>query len=152
MGCETHVFSGTDSKKAEALSLGASSFHATKGATSLSLEPGLDALLVTTSQLPDWNLYLPILAPSAKIFPLSIADGDFKVPYMPMLMKGITVQGSVVAPRQVHQRMLAFAQLHGIKPMLNRFQMDREGIEEAFGKLEGGEMRYRGVLVRPEGK
>ena len=152
MGCETVVFSGTGSKREEALRLGASEFFATKDAKELKLDRGVDVLLVTTSQLPDWNLYLPILSAGAKIFPLSLASGDFALPYMPLLMKGITVQGSIVAPRQVQQRMLAFAAHHNIKPIVNKFEMNREGIEDAFKALDEGKMRYRGVLVAPKGK
>lgn len=53
MGCEVTVFSGTNSKKEEALSLGATHFVATKGAEKLDLGGRkLDRLLVTTSSQP----------------------------------------------------------------------------------------------------
>lgn len=52
MGCDVVVFSGTDSKKEEAIKLGASEFVATKGKSELSIGRKLDALLVTTSALP----------------------------------------------------------------------------------------------------
>lgn len=151
MGCETVVFSGTDSKKSEALSLGATEFHTTKDVKKLVLSSGLiDTLLVTTSASPDWSLYVPILSPGAKIFPLNVDEGDFKFPHMALLGGGITVQGSLVAPRHVHARMLTFAAQHGIKPMVNIFKMDREGIEKAMSRLDEGKMRYRGVLVAPK--
>lgn len=55
MGCEVVVFSQTDSKREEALSLGAHEFVATKGLKKLSIEP-VDHLLVTTSVQPDWDM------------------------------------------------------------------------------------------------
>ncbi|KAJ9625070.1 hypothetical protein H2203_005023 [Taxawa tesnikishii (nom. ined.)] len=150
MGCEVVVFSGTDSKRDEAMKLGASEFYATKGAKSLDVKKPINQLLVTTSFQPDWNLYLPILAPGATVFPLSVAEGDFAIPYMPLLSNGLTIQGSVVAPRHIHQRMLAFAAHHKIKPMTQRFDMTEEGITEAMKRLDEGNVRYRAVLYPKE--
>lgn len=56
MGMEAIVFSGTESKKADAFQFGASEFYATKGVTELKgIEP-LDCLLITTAVLPDLSL------------------------------------------------------------------------------------------------
>lgn len=147
MGCEVVVFSGTDSKKDEAMKLGASEFYATKGAKELKVEKPIDHLLVTTSFNPDWNLYMSVMAPGGTIYPLTVDNIDFKIPQMGLLMHALRVQGSLVAPRAIHQEMLAFAGQHGIKPMIEEFPMDVEGIEKAFKHLEDGNMRYRGVLV-----
>lgn len=43
--------------------------------------------------------------------------------------------------------MLEFAALHNIETMVSELPMIVEGIEEAFEKLESGEMRYPGVLI-----
>ena len=145
MGCEVVVFSGTDSKRDEAMKLGASEFHATKDAKKLETKP-INRLLVTTSAQPDWNLYIPVMAPGASIFPLSVADGDFAIPYMGLLANGLTVQGSIVAPRHIHQRMLEFAARHQIKPITMRFDMTEEGITDAMQKLNDGKIRYRAVV------
>lgn len=147
MGTNVVVFSGTDSKKEEATKLGADSFHATKGVKELKIPEKLNMLLVTTSFQPDWNIYLPLMAPGGKIFPLSVSDGNLELPYMSLLGQGLTIQGSIVAPRYIHHRMLAFAAHHGIKPMLNKFNLDKAGIEECFKTLDEGKMRYRGVLI-----
>lgn len=69
---------------------------------------------------------------------------------MPLLMAGLTVQGSVVYPRNTHQRMLAFAARHNIRPQTQTFRMDKAGIVEAFGELAANEMGYQGVLIVPE--
>jgi len=151
MGCEVVVFSGTDSKKDEALRLGASEFHATKDVKDLSgsTKP-INRLLVTTSHQPDWNLYIPILAAGAVVFPLSVADGNFSIPYMPLIANGLTIQGSIVAPRHVHADMLEFAARHDIRPITQKFDMSVAGIEEAMEKLEAGKVRYRAVLIPKE--
>ena len=147
MGCEVVVFSGTDSKKAEALKLGAKEFHAMKDRKDLADVKPIDHLLVTTSAQPDWNLYLSVMAPSGTIYPLSVSEGDLKMPYMPLLLSGLTVQGSLVAARQIHREMLEFANIHQIKPIIQTFPLSTKGVEEAFKTLEEGNMRYRGVLV-----
>lgn len=149
MGAEVIVFSGTDSKKDEAMKLGAKEFYATKDAKELKLKDGrgIDRLLVTASVQIDWNLYLPILNPRAVIYPLSVSEGDLQIPYMPLLVNGIRVQGSVTGSRGLHKEMLEFAAVQDVKPIIQKFPMSKKGIDEAFEALENGKMRYRGVLV-----
>ena len=147
MGVQVVVFSGTDAKKEEALALGANEFVATKGVSELKVSDPIDHLIVTTSFQPDWKLFLPVLAPSATIYPLSVSFDDFQMPYVPLLWKELKVQGSLVAARQVHRNMLEFAARHQIKPIIELFPMTEDGITEAMEKLANGHMRYRGVLV-----
>lgn len=147
MGCHVVVLSGSDRKKEEAIKLGAHEFIATKDAKELKVGRPIDRLLVTTSAQPDWNLIIPIMAPEATIHPLSVDEGDFAIPYMPLLLKGLTVQGSVVASRYVHNRMLEFAAYHKIEPIIEKFPLTKEGVAQALDKLNDGQMRYRGVLV-----
>ena len=145
-GCEVVVFSGTDSKKEEAIKLGAKEFYATKGVTKLDIGRPIDHLIITTSAQVDWEFYFPILAPASSLYPLSVDEGDFKLPYMPFLLAGITVQFSIIAPRAIHARMLNFAVFHDIRPIIQKYKLDGEGIEEAMADLTAGKMRYRGVL------
>ncbi|KIW62474.1 hypothetical protein PV04_10647 [Phialophora macrospora] len=147
MGCEVVVFSGTDSKKDESMKLGAKEFVATKGQKELKVSKPIDHLLVTTASQPDWNLYLPTMAPSGTIYPLTVSFDDLKMPYLDLIMNGLTIQGSLVAARQIHREMLDFAAAHAIKPIIQTFRLNQEGIRDAFYRLEEGEMRYRGVLV-----
>jgi D-arabinose 1-dehydrogenase-like Zn-dependent alcohol dehydrogenase len=146
MGCDVVVFSGSDSKKDEAMKLGASEFVSMKGKTELNIGRKIDALLVTTSVSPDWSIMLPVMAATSIIFPLTVAEGNFEFPHMGMVAQGITIQGSVVAARPVHRHMLAFAALHGIKPIIMEFPLTESGIEDAMETLRDGKMRYRGVL------
>lgn len=147
MGCEVVVFSSTDSKKDEAMRLGATEFVATKNVKELAVSRPIDQLLVTTSVQPDWKQFLPIMAPGATILPLTLSHDDFTIPYMPMLVGELKIQGSLVAARQVHRDMLAFAAHHQIKPIIEEFPMTQEGITQCMDKLESGKMRYRGVLA-----
>ena len=147
MGCQVVVFSGTDSKRDEAMKLGATEFYATKDAKELKIGKPVDNLVVSTSSQPDWNLYIPVLAPGAAISPLSVAMEDFRFPYMTLVGHGLRILGSVVSARKVHQDMLEFAAFHGIKPINVLYPMTVEGIQDCMNTLEEGKMRYRGVLV-----
>jgi len=147
MGCEVVVFSGTESKREEAKSLGATEFYATKGASKLEVGRPIKHLLVTTSQLPDWNLFFPIMAPSATIYPMTVSGANLSVPQRPLVSRGLGIQGSLCPSRGVHVKMLRFAAIHGTKPITQEFPLTAEGIDEAMTKLDKGEIRYRAVLV-----
>lgn len=81
------------------------------------------------------------------IYPLSVSLGNFEIPYMPLIERGINVQGSLVAPRHLHRQMLDFAARHRIEPIVEKFPMSEEGIKTALDKLEQGNVHYRAVLI-----
>jgi D-arabinose 1-dehydrogenase-like Zn-dependent alcohol dehydrogenase len=122
IGCNVVAFSQTESKKAEAMMLGASEFFATKGTKELKIGAGIDHLLACTSQQPDWKLLLPVMAPNGYIYPLRVSEEEFKMPYRPINEMQLRVQGNLVAPRQVHREMLEFAARHGIRPIIENFR------------------------------
>lgn len=147
MGCHVIVLSGSDRKKEEALKLGAKEFIAMKDVKEVKPSRPLNRLLVTTSAQPEWEKIIPAMAPGATIHPLSVSEGNFSIPYMPLLLQGLRVQGSVVAPRFIHRRMLEFAALHNIAPIVEKFPMTEEGINQGLDKLNDGNVHYRGVFV-----
>lgn len=150
MGCRVVVLSGTDSKRDQAMELGAHKFVAMKGENAKkeleSVWP-VSRLLVTTSAQPAWETLLPVMAPRSRIYPLSVSANDLVIPYMPLIVKGIAIQGSLVATRTVHREMLSFAAVHGVRPVIEKFPMTEEGIKDALDKLDKGQVQYRAVLV-----
>ncbi|KAK9422448.1 putative Alcohol dehydrogenase protein [Seiridium unicorne] len=147
MGCRVVVLSGSDSKRDEALKLGAHEFIATRGVKELKVSTPINRLLVTTAAQPNWEQVLPIMATRSTIYPLSVSFEPLKIPNMPVILQGIAVQGSLVAPRSLHRQMLEFAALHKIAPIVEKFPMSEEGIKAAFDKLEEGDVHFRAVLV-----
>jgi len=147
MGCEVVVFSATESKKEEAMKLGATQFIATQGQDKFDIGKPLNHLLVTTSVPPEWKKFIPLMAPKGVIYPVTVSDGDLQIPYEAILFSELRIQGSLVAPRQVHREMIEFAALHGIRPVIEEFPLTVEGITEAMDRLNAGKMRYRGVLA-----
>lgn len=152
MGCEVTAFSGTESKKADALALVAHHFVNTdvfKG-ESLEVARPIDKLLVCTNAHIPRDLFTPVLIGKATVFPLQIpSDMSSKllVPPMLFLMKSINVVYSTNGRHDAYDKLLAFAALHGVTPVSEKFPLNGEGIEEALKKLEEGTVRYRGVLV-----
>ncbi|KAG1883335.1 chaperonin 10-like protein [Suillus subluteus] len=147
MGCEVVVFSGTKEKEAEAKELGATEFYTTKDLQQKVEIGAIKHLFVTASKQPDWKSYLNILAPRATIHPLTVSTDAFTLPYMQLVGNGITVQGSICPSRGTHVKMLRFAALHKIRPIVEEFPLTKAGIEKAMEKLENGDVRYRAVLV-----
>ncbi|KAJ7657520.1 hypothetical protein B0H17DRAFT_1213500 [Mycena rosella] len=141
MGVRVVVFSSTEAKRAEALQLGAAEFYATAGAAVLDIGAPLDHLLVTTSFLPDWNIFLNVMNSMGHIYPLTVSGADLVIPAMPVVTRGLTIQGSSVASRAGQIKMLDFAALHGVNPIIERFPMSKEGIEEGMEKLREGGIR-----------
>ena len=150
MGMEMVVFSRTESKKAEAQKFGAAEFHATKDVTEFQGVKKLDHLLVTTSMLPDFALFFPILAHAAKIFPLTISGDNASIPMLPFTLQNLQLVGSTGAQKASVDAMMDFAAAHGIKPQIEKFPMTQKGVTDAMQKLRDGKMRYRGVVVRQD--
>ncbi|KAJ7497665.1 chaperonin 10-like protein [Mycena latifolia] len=129
MGASVVVFSSTESKREEALRLGATEFYATKGVEKFEMGK-LDHLLVTTSSVPNWNPYLSVMKPKSIIYPLTASPSRARP-----------------SRRSVHKRMLDFAARHHIEPVIERFPLTKSGVEEGMTRLREGKMRYRAVLV-----
>lgn len=151
LGNEVVVFSGNDWKRGEALGMGAKEFYATKDVKEFKDIAPIDHLIVTTNVQVDWPLFLPIMAPRGVVYPLTVAFGDFVIPYPSLIGGGLRVMGSLVAPVACVRRMLRFAAAHGISPVTETFTMDENGIEAAMKKLEEGTLRFRAVLAAPAG-
>ncbi|KAF7315792.1 Mitochondrial ATPase [Mycena indigotica] len=139
MGVAVVAFSTTESKREEALQLGASEFVVAKeGSEELKKIAPVNHLLVTSNVVPDWNLYLGLLKPRATIHLLTIDFGSFSVPAFPLVVFGLNLKGSAIAGRKNTQKALDFAARHGVKPVVQKFPMTKAGVEEGMAKLREG--------------
>ena len=66
------------------MKLGASELFAAKGVRELKIGAGIDHLLICTSQQPNWKLILSVMAPNGTIYPLTVSEEGFKMPYGPI--------------------------------------------------------------------
>lgn len=106
----------------------------------------IDVLLITANELPDWETVLPLLGRRARIVLMSIQNQPLCIPYMPFILPGHRLISSTEASKRNHIDMLGFAARNKIKPFVEMFPMTEVGLQEAFARLESGQMRYRGVL------
>jgi D-arabinose 1-dehydrogenase-like Zn-dependent alcohol dehydrogenase len=149
MGCEVSAISATASKRQDALALGADHFF--ESSQNMQNEgAGIDVLLITSNAVPELSTLLPLLERRATIVLMTIQGEALKVPYMQFVLPGHRLIASTEANRENHIAMLEFAARQKIVPWVEEFEMNEKGIGEAFGRLEGGGMRYRGVLVRKD--
>ena len=108
----------------------------------------IDVLLVTSNAVPDLGAYFGLLARRATIVLMTIQQDPISIPYMSFVLPGHKLIASTEASHRNHFEMLEFAARHKIEPVVEEFPMTLEGAAAAFHRLETGNMRYRGVLVR----
>ena len=176
MGCAVTAFSSRDAKRDDAFKLGAdvfrsvaapaekvwhnpgsgagstsnSSSNSSRRARSVAAGPGINTLLISTNEVPALEPLLPLLARRASIVLLTMQTKPLTIPYLPFVLAGHRLMGSCVATRPNQVAMLDFVARHDIRPWIQKFPMTRDGLADAFRRLENGDMRYRGVLVRKE--
>ncbi|KAL3427771.1 alcohol dehydrogenase [Phlyctema vagabunda] len=148
LGCQVVAFSGTAAKEEDAMALGAAHFVATKDQTELQLPRKVNHLIITGLSMPDWDLFLPVMETGCTIYPLlaTPASAVFSLPHMPFSWQSIRIvygQGSTATNCD---QMLQFAAFHGIKPVIEKFPLTKDGVAESMDKLKEGKIRYRAVL------
>ncbi|RYP44767.1 hypothetical protein DL768_008812 [Monosporascus sp. mg162] len=162
MGCAVTAFSGREVKKDDAFQLGADFFRTTSTPNTVwrnpkslpaasirtSTEPGINTLLICTNEVPSFEPLLRLLERQATIILLTIQSTPLVIPFVPFILLGHRIVASTETSRQNHIAMLQFAARNNIQPWLEMFPMKSKGLKEAFRKLETGEMRFRGVLVK----
>ena len=146
MGCEVVVFSHSSSKKEQATKLGAHEFVAVKENPEMKGVKPINHLLVSTSQQPDWTQFFKVMAARASIVPLSVSMEAMEHPYEAVVEQELRVTGSLVARRELHKELLEFSARQEVLPWIEELPMTEEGLNEAFDRLEKGDVCYRFVL------
>lgn len=66
--------------------------------------------------------------------------------FLPYFFNCYNLVTNLVASRSTHAEMLDFAAHHDVKPLIEEFKLDEEGVADAVGRLQSGKIRYRAVL------
>ena len=161
MDCPVTVLSNGEKKLEDAFKLGATEFRDTnKLDTSITKTKDgelqrretssshIDVLLVTSNSVPKLETILPLLARRATIVLMTIQQDSLEVPYLQFILPGHKLIASTDARKDHYLKMLEFAAARQIKPWVEQFPMNADGIRRAMEKLERNEIRFRGVLVR----
>jgi alcohol/geraniol dehydrogenase (NADP+) len=144
-GCEVTAFTSSDSKRDEALQLGAHRVVSSVDAKAMRAVAGrLDMVLVTVNVMLNWKALMTTLAPNGRLHLVGILPQPMEVEAFPLIGGQRSVSGSPTGSRQDIDTMLEFAARHGIEPQTEHFPMSR--INDALDHLRAGKARYRVVL------
>lgn len=146
-GCEVVAFTSSESKKKEALELGAHSTINSKDEDELKEAAGRFDLIISTVNVKlDWNLYLSTLAPKGRLHFVGATLEPLDIGAFNLIGGQKSVSGSPVGSPATIRTMLDFAALHNIEPVVETFKFDE--VNEAIQRLRDGDAHYRVVLTR----
>ena len=144
-GCDVIAFSSSDSKKEEALKLGAHRVvNSGNKAQLASVAGSLDFILSTVNVELDWQAYFDALAPKGRLHTVGVVPKPIAVPAFTLIGGQKSLSGSPLGSPATVDLMLEFCARHKIEPVTETFPMSK--INEAFAHLRAGKARYRIVL------
>lgn len=146
-GCRVTAFTSSESKRQQALDMGAHDTIDSRDPQAIKAAAGrFDLLLSTVNVHLDWSAYLASLKPRGRLHLLGVLVEPVELQHFPMLVSQLTVSASPVGSPLTIRRMLDFAARHEIAPVTEHFPMDR--VNDAMEHLRAGKARYRIVLDR----
>jgi uncharacterized zinc-type alcohol dehydrogenase-like protein len=144
-GCEVTAFTSSDSKRDEAMKLGAHRTISTHGDAELQAINGqLNFIISTIASPANWQAYLSALAPKGRLHMVGAVLEPLSIPVFSLLAAQRSVSGSPLGSPATTAKMLEFCARHGIKPTTELFPMSKAN--EAIAHLRAGKARYRIVL------
>lgn len=144
-GCEVTAFTSSESKREEALSMGAHKTLNSRDQTEIKDAANhFDFIISTVNVKLDWDLYINTLKPKGRLHFVGAALEPLAIGAMSLIMGQRSISGSPVGSPATIAKMFDFASRHQIQPQVEIFPMSK--INEAFDRLKSGEARYRIVL------
>jgi uncharacterized zinc-type alcohol dehydrogenase-like protein len=144
-GCHVTAITSRESKRQEALDLGAHETIVSRNSDELAAAEGrFDLLLSTVNVKLDWNAFMATLKPRGRLHVLGALLEPLDVESIPMLFGQKEISGSPVGSPATIRKMLEFAARHGIEPMTEHFPLSE--VNAAFDHLRAGKARFRIVL------
>jgi uncharacterized zinc-type alcohol dehydrogenase-like protein len=144
-GCEVVAFTSNEDKRKEALALGAHDTVDSKDRNALMAQYGqFDLIISTVSVSLDWNSYIAALRPKGRLHFVGVTLEPIELGIFPMMLGQKSVSSSPVGSPLTIEKMLTFAERHGIKPVVEHYNFEQ--INEAVDRVRKGLARYRVVL------
>ena len=91
-----------------------------------------------------WDVYCSLLRNKGKFVLLAVPEEPLNLPAGALIMREITMTGSLIGSRATVQSMLDFAAEHDIKPWIELTEMSK--VNDAIQKVRDGNVRYRVVM------
>lgn len=144
-GCQVTAFTSIDTKKKDALELGAHQTLNSREPDEIKAAAGyFDMIISTVNVKLDWNEYIQTLKPRGRLHYVGATLDPLDLTIFPLIMGQRSVSASPVGSPANIAKMLDFAVRHNIKPVIETFPM--EGVNDAMDRLRSGKTRYRIVL------
>ena len=145
-GCDVTAFTSSDSKRQEALGLGAHQTLNSRDSDELKKAAGsFDFILNTTNVALDWNTYIAALKPKGRLHTVGAVLEPLDVAAFPLISGQKSISGSPLGSPASVDTMLEFCARHQIAPVTETFPLSR--VNEALDHLRSGKARYRVVLT-----
>ncbi len=144
-GCDVTAFTSSESKRAEAIELGAHHTLDSRDPAALAAAANrFDLILSTVNVKLDWNGYLGTLKPKGRLHIVGATLEPLDIGAFSLIMAQRSVSGSPVGSPVTIAKMLDFAARHQIAPITEQFAFT--DINAAITHLRSGKARYRVVL------
>ncbi len=146
-GCNVTAFTSSESKKLDALALGAHHTLNSRDEQEIGdAASSFDLIISTVNVKLDWNLYLKTLKPRGRLHFVGATTEPLDVSVFSMMSAQRQISSSPVGSPATIAKMLEFAALHDIKPVIETFRFEQ--INEAIDRLRSGKAKYRIVLKK----
>jgi len=146
-GCEVTAFTTSESKKQEALDLGAT--YVLNSSDKSEIKKAIakfDFIISTVDVKLNWNLYLRTLKTRGRMHFVGIPLESLNIDVLTLMIGQKSISGSQVGSPSTIAKMLEFASLHKIKPIIEKYEF--KDINKAIDRLRSGKSHYRIVLHR----
>jgi uncharacterized zinc-type alcohol dehydrogenase-like protein len=144
LGCDVTAISSSPVKKEQALSFGADHFLDVNDEAGLQqVSSCYDLMICTANSGIRWEALLRALKRRGKLILLGFPDVAFNS--TDLVAHELSIAGSLIGNPGTMREMLAFAQQHGITPLVELMPMSQ--VNEGIQKLRENRARYRIVLV-----
>jgi uncharacterized zinc-type alcohol dehydrogenase-like protein len=145
LGAHVTVFSHSESKRADALGMGADDFIVTTdGKVFETHKKQFDLIINTVSAPIDLNDYLELIALDGTLVMVGLAPEPYPIKAFSMLAQRRRIAGSMIGPVGQLQEMLDFAAEHNIGSDIEIIKA--EEINEAWDRVVDSDVRYRFVI------
>jgi uncharacterized zinc-type alcohol dehydrogenase-like protein len=144
MGAEVTAFTTSAAKVSEGPLVGAFLVHVENAEQMKSLQGSFDFMLSTIPEKSDLSIFLPLLKRNGSLVVVGALETLSPFNNMQMAAHRLSVSGSLIGSLADTQEVLNFCAEHGIAPDIEL--IDIKDINEAFKKVEDGEVRYRYVI------
>jgi len=144
MGAHVTVLSHSESKREDAMRLGASDFLVTKDPAMFTEHAGrFDFILDTVSAKHDYNAYLGLLRIDGTMVLVGAPEPTLLSPF-PLILGRRRLAGSIIGGIRETQEMLNFCAAHGVASDVE--VIDIKDINKAYERMVRSDVRYRFVI------